>query len=125
MKNLRLSVPTERIKNQLIKRGYNVSNVWRIYNRKGLPTHGVRIRFTDKIIPKEVQYYWGIKTIHKYIPRVLVCHKCARSGHKAAVCSARNLNCPRCNGNHSRTECEGEIPADRKCRNCGENHSAN
>ena len=125
MKNIEKDEPTEWIKNELIERGYNISNVWRIYDRKRKPTHCVRIRFTDKLIPRNVQYYWSTKKIHKYIPRVKICHKCARSGHKAENCSTGSLNCPRCNGNHSRTECEGEIPADRKCRNCGENHSAN
>ena len=127
MKRIHPNVPEERIKQELSRNGYRVSEVWRITKANKDPTYNVRIRFSNGIIPNEVQYYWSTKKIHKYIPRVRICHKCAKSGHKAENCTSTQYNCPMCNSSeHGRDNCDQtENTESRRCNNCGGNHSAN
>ena len=127
MKRIHPNVPEERIKQELSRNGYRVSEVWRITKPNKDPTYNVRIRFSNGIIPNQVQYYWSTKKIHKYIPRVRICHRCAKSGHKAENCTSRQYNCPMCNSSkHGRDNCDQtENIENRRCNNCGGNHSAN
>ena len=56
-----------------------------------------------------------------YIDRPWQCYRCQQFEHNANGCHAQ-LKCVVCAGYHDVKDCESRIP---KCRNCGNNHTAN
>ena len=128
--------PSE-IKDALEELGYNIKSVINIFNKQKIPQPMFRVELEPdnrKFKKNETHPIYSIKyLIHRRITveephkrnGPVQCMNCQEFGHTKSYCKLRAV-CVACGDFHPSSQCsaakEGQ---DRKCGNCGGNHSAN
>ena len=95
--------------------------------RNGTPIKTVKIEFEGDL-PNYVCFAMQRFSVSLFIDKVWQCYKCQRLGHSAMDCNSKP-RCMICAKEHETRTCPhksvGGLYENRKCANCGENHTAN
>lgn len=93
----------------------------KIFTRPGDFQKSATLTFNGTSLPESVFICQLKYKVKKYIPRVIVCHQCARFGHIASQCRSKS-RCLNCGGAHLKNECDASVSY---CIHCKGNHQAN
>jgi len=128
----------EEIKIALIEAGFKAKSVTNMLNRNKapIPLHRIELEPSASATTKgEIHPIYSLRLLmHRRVaveePRKrsgpVQCHNCQEFGHTRAYCKLPST-CVICGDLHATTECttSKDDPAAKKCKNCGENHTAN
>ena len=109
--------------------GAKVMEIFRIKRREGPSQHvstwSVRLKFEGKNKPEYFYHGEEYLDVITYYPRLVICSKCAKSGHIAKYCN-NTPRCGRCSKHHEKWKCtvDKDNQAGRRCPNCQQNHTA-
>lgn len=90
-------------------------------NGEKMDSPSVLLEFKEQVLPERVMIGYMSFYVREYVPPPVRCYKCQRYGHIAKICKGKQ-RCGKCGGEHEYGEC-GESE-ERKCCNCGGNHTA-
>ena len=137
LKGIDSCVDPSEIKDALGELGYNIKSVVNIFNKQKIPQPMFKVELEPdnrKIKKNETHPIYSLKyLIHRRITveephkrsGPVQCMNCQEFGHTKSYCKLRAV-CVACGDFHPSSQCsaakEGQ---DRKCGNCGGNHSAN
>lgn len=139
LKGIDSTVPSDEIKDELQKKGFEVKSIINIINKDKVPQPLFKIELTyeSSIIKKkgETHPIYDLRYLCQRRIRVEEpikrkgppqCQNCQEFGHTKAYCKLPSV-CVRCGDIHKSIECP-HPKTDyniKKCSNCGENHTAN
>lgn len=132
IKNLHPTTNLDQIKEELMARGHQVTNIWNIKQRntkKELPLFFIELKPADcnkDIYNIDRLVHSVVKVEPPHVKRQMPqCAKCQRFGHTKNFCN-RSPRCVKCTGNHMTSECpRKDRNKDVRCVNCNGNHPAN
>jgi hypothetical protein len=122
-----------RVREKIIAENPNkqIVGVERILTKEKKPTSAIKITVEDGAYPKNIIFEKLSRNADIFIREIIQCSKCQLYCHTAKVCS-KETRCRFCAGKHSFEKCllakndknYKLANPDRKCANCGGNHSA-
>lgn len=122
-----LETPTSDIKNELLKRHSNLTDVFRINRGKEkIPSLSVRLTFKGRDLPNEVFIGHQKFDVRTYVGIPWRCFNCQGFGHNADVCRAKS-RCDTCAEAHKSKDCPQKLlpttEKKMKCANCNGSHT--
>lgn len=137
IKGIDSSVEPSEIKEALEELGYHVRSVANIFNKNKNPQPMFRVELepdNTKLKKNETHPIYSMKylihrriTVEEPLKRngPVQCMNCQEFGHTKSYCKLRSV-CVACGDLHSSSQCQAAKQGlERKCGNCGGNHSAN
>lgn len=141
IKGIECNVPTEDIKADLESQGFQIKNIFNIFNKNKIPQPMFRVELeptnTKLKQANEHPIYKVRAVLHRRvtveeplkIKSVVQCFKCQEYGHTRGYCKLPDV-CVICGGLHNTKDCQldktdVETKKLRKCSNCELNHTAN
>lgn len=132
MMNIEYYVSTAEIKEELAHLGFKIKSIFAMWNRNKTPLNMFKIELdpssgedeTNRFLELNLFMQRSIKIeIAKRRTEPIQCTNCNEFGHSKSYCHLENI-CVFCAGHHDSKSCD-TANTDRKCSNCGEQHTAN
>lgn len=98
----------------------NVKDIRRITKKEGskdVPTPTIILTIDGTVVPQSVSFGWIMVRTRPYYPTPMLCYGCFEYGHPKKRCSAKNLVCGVCCGNHANTP-ENPCQENAFCKHC-------
>lgn len=130
IKNLPVSTKVDAIRQELLDKGFDVTNVTQMRNKhqENIPMFMATINKEEKtknIYSLSTLCYCKVKIEpFKKKDSLTQCHRCQRFGHTSQTCKAKP-KCVKCAGEHITSECHKKENTPASCINCGGKHPAN
>lgn len=136
VKGIESDVDSNDVKSALVGQGFSIRSVTNIFNRNKVPQPMFRVELEPearKLKKNEVHPIYKLQyLLHRRISvdephkrwGPIQCQNCQEYGHTKKYCVLQTV-CVVCGDLHQTTSCPVKAQEEKKCSNCGGNHTAN